>query len=289
MRAALLTLPLLVAVIGLNSHAQSDDLDTQVVLNTFKIGNPKSSATVFIMSRPAPDDEKKTQFFLVTALHVFSKMEGDEATLHLRKLVGKSGDEWVKAPTKIKVRQDGKDLWTKHPTADVAVMPFTPPADVPVRGLPLDLLATDEQLKLYEIHPGDTMKHVGYPHPNQFEANAAGFPIVRQGCIASYPLIPTAKNKTFICDFNTFEGNSGGPVYFTENNRYYGGQTQTGRVQLILGLLSLQHFLNDKFENPYESGVFKHRLGLGVIVQAPIVRETIELLFKAPDAPKSSK
>lgn len=284
----IIVLPLMcVLFAAFNLCAETDDLDTQLMLNTFKISNPKSSATVFVIVRPSPDDAKKNQYVLVSALHVFSKMEGDEATLYLRKKEGKDSDEWAKVAVKLKVREDGKALWTKHPNADVAVLPFSPPPDAPVAGLPLSLLATDEMLKHYEIHPGDTLKCTGYPHPNQFDTGAAWFPVVRQGCIAGFPLTPSTKYKTFLADFNTFEGNSGGPVYFTENNRYYGGKTQEGRIQFILGLLSLQHFINDKYDNVYESGTFRHRLCLGVIVNAAMIRETIELLPKS--ALKSEK
>ncbi len=260
-----------------SARCESDDLDTQLMLNTFKISNPKSSATVWAIARPAAE----TQVILVTAAHVFSKMEGDEATLNLRKKDDKDADIWVKSPIKIKVRNDGKPLWTKHPDADVAALFFTPGADNRIAGLSLDLLATDDTLKKNEIHPGDTLKCTGFPHPVQFNSGAAWFPVVRLGCIAGFPLTPMSKYKTFLADINIFEGNSGGALYFTEANRFVAGKTQPGRIQFIIGLLSEQHFINDKFDTTYESGQFKHRLGLGVIANSGMIRETIDLLLKS--------
>jgi hypothetical protein len=151
------------------ARCSSDDLDTQLMLNTFKISNAKSNATVWALARPAPD----TGVILVSAAHVFTKMEGDEATLNLRKKDFKDADLWVKEPVKIKIRNDGKALWTKHPDADVAVMLYAPPQGLAITGVSPELLATDEMLKQYEIHPGDTLKCTGYPHPVQFNSGSA--------------------------------------------------------------------------------------------------------------------
>lgn len=258
------------------------DLDTQLVQATFRIQNPKSSATVFFLTREVADgNSKKLQRILVTANHVLEKSEGDEATIFLRKKETKDGeDSWSKTPFKLKIRENGKALWTHPANLDVAVMSVTLPGDIEVPALPLDLLATDAALKKYEVHPGDTIKCVGYPHPNQFTPNEAWFPVVRHGCIASYPLVPTKKTRTFLADFNTFEGNSGGAIYLCECNRFFDGKTQDGRVGLILGLLSSQHFLDEKFTHVYESGTFRQRLGLGVILHASAIREAIDMLPK---------
>ena len=39
------------------------------------------------------------------------------------------------------------------------------------------------------------------------------------GRIASYPITPTSKTRTFLLDFEVFEGNSGGPVFLYERIR----------------------------------------------------------------------
>lgn len=271
-----LALLLAVAFAAPTPAAETGDLGTQLMLATFKLANPDSTGTAFILTRPAAGDAKKTQFILVTAAHVLDRMRGDEATLHFRKR--EADGRYVKLPLPLKIRQIGKPLWTKHPTADVAAMVVSLPAGVSVPEIPVGLLATDKELEQYEVHPGDAVRGIGFPHPNQFEASAGGFAVVRVGCIASYPLLPTATTKTFFCDLNVFEGDSGGAVYLSENHRYYGGKTSEGRVQLILGLVSGQQFLDEEFHMAYQTAKFRHRLGLGIVVHAAAIREALALL-----------
>ena len=274
----------LVAALSLLCSAtlSAGDLNTDLTLCTFKLTNPGSTATGFILTRPLPSDRTKTQFLLITAEHVLSAMKGDEATIIYRK---PDGDGFVKREARIKVRQGGKNLWTRHPSADVAVLPVSPPSDVPLPSIPIGVLASDEDLKRYEVHPGDSIRALGYPHANQFEANGAGFPVCRLGCISSYPLLPTRKTRTFLYDTNVFEGVSGGPVYLSETNRFYGGRAQSGRVQLILGLTSGQHWLNESYNMVYGAGTIRQRLELAIAVHASAIREVIDLLPQPTTAP----
>jgi len=256
--------------------AATDDLDTRLMLATVKLTNPESTAGGFILSRPAPKNSKMTQYILVTAGHVFRGMKGEEATVVYRQ--PDAGGGYTKLPIKIKIRQGEKPLWTKHPQADVTVLYLSPPAKAAVPSVPVDLLASDADLLKYEIHPGDQLKCIGFPH--RFEANDAGFGVLRTGSIAGFPLLPTMKTKTFLADVNTFEGDSGSPVYLTETSRFYAGKVQPGRVQLILGLMSGQHFIDEDIKMLYESRKVKHRLGLGVVEHATFIREAIDLLPK---------
>ncbi|MGD0093808.1 MAG: hypothetical protein ABSE73_28195, partial [Planctomycetota bacterium] len=161
--------------------AEVDELNTAMVLGTFKISDSKTNGTAFILNRPAPDDPKKTQAVLVTARHVLSGMQGDEATVFLRKKIAEG--QYEKTPLKFKIRQGDKKLWTEHPTEDVAVIPISLPQETEHPNLPLELLASDESLKTLGIHPGTAIRCAGYPHAGQFEASPAGFPMVRIGCI----------------------------------------------------------------------------------------------------------
>lgn len=262
--------------------AEGTDLDTQLMLGTVKVSDPDSTGTAFILSRTDPDNPKGTQFLLVTAEHVLGRTKGDEVSVVFHKRDAEGG--YAKSPSKVKVRKSGKPLWTKHPTVDVAVMPITPPADAFTPSLAIDLLASDVDLARYEIHPGDIFRCIGYPHPNLFESGDSGFGVVRSGCIASYPLLPTRKSKSFLGDFNIFEGDSGAPVYLAENARVYGAKPETGRVRLILGLVSGQHFIDEEFKMIYQNGKFRHRMGLGIIMHASAIKEAIDLLNPAKEA-----
>ncbi len=256
--------------------ADADDLGTRLMHSTFKLTNGKTNGTVFLLSRPKPDGQPQT--ILITAAHVVEQMEGEEVDLVTRK--PRPDDSVEKVPVKVRLRQEGKPLWAKHPALDVAALAIALPKEVEPPLLSVELLATDDMLKQYEVHPGDLLRCVGYPHSGQFEANAAGFPVARLGCLASFPLVPTKETNGFLFDFNVFEGDSGAPVYLEEHNRFYAGKTQEGRVQLIMGLISGQHMIDEQYKMIYQSGMTRHRMGLAIVMHAVSIREAIELLPK---------
>jgi hypothetical protein len=179
--------------------------------------------------------------------------------------------EFARAPAPLKMRREGKALWTQHPQQDVAVIGIEPPAGIDVPRLGTDVLLTAEELK--EVEPGDLVRCVGFPHASIFEPSQAAFPIVRLGCIASYPLLPIDKQPTFLVDYNAFEGDSGGPVWFKKSEP----AGAKGALRIV-GLVHGQHFLNQRFDFVYESGEFRKQLGLGIVVHAEAIRETIALV-----------
>jgi Trypsin-like peptidase domain len=252
--------------------AKADDLNTDLMKATFKLANDKSTATAFLLSRPVPGNSEKPQFILVTAAHVFEQMAGNEATLILRRQ--ESEGVYKKVPVNVTVRRGGKPLWTKHPSADVAVLVIVPPSGTEIPSLPVDLLATDDTLKKYALHPGDMLRCLGYPH--RVEANGAGFPILRSGPVATFPLTPTEVNKTFLLSVNTFEGDSGGPVYLAEASRAVEGRRQPEEVRLIVGLVTGMQFLDEEAKMIYGTMRVRHRLGLAIVVHATFIRETIK-------------
>jgi hypothetical protein len=274
----LLTIPLGCLLLASPVLAEDDDLNSQLMQATFKLGNDKSVATCFLLSRPSPDDAGKSQVILVTAGHVFENMGGDEATLFMRKK--ESEGAYKKEPITLQIRKEGKPLWVKHPEADVAAMYVEAAIPPEIPALSIDLLATDDTLKKYAIHPGDALRCLGYPH--RFEVNEAGFPVLRMGTIASFPLVPTKVTRTFLFSYNTFEGDSGGPVYIAESNRECGGNKEPGEVRLILGLVSGQHFIDEDTRTAYETRRVRHQLGLAIVVHAVFIRETIALLPPKP-------
>jgi hypothetical protein len=259
--------------------AQDDDLNTQLMRATVKIGHDKSTGTGFFLCRPDPGEPKRDQFLLVTANHVFEKMTpGDEATLYFRKKEAEG--VYKKLPTKLAIRTGGKPRWTKHPSEDVAVLVVVPPEGADLAKLPPDLLATDEALKKYGVHPGDTLACLGFPH--QVEANEAGFPVLRSGPVASFPLTPAKANKSFLVSTNTFEGDSGGPVYLADPKRAVVGKDRPEKAQLVLGLVTGQHFLDEEVKMVYGAMKVRHRLGLAIVVQASFIRDTIDRLARTP-------
>lgn len=249
------------------------ELNTVLMNCTFKIEGDKQVGTGFIIGRPMKSDSTRAFYVLVTANHVLDTIKLDEATLHLRI---KAGDSFRRLPRALKIRDHGKALWTKHPEVDVAAMYVSLPNEVQFDLLPLAFLATDSVFKQFEIHPGDQLFSLGYPYGA--EGNDVGFPILRSGHIASYPLLPVKLVKKYLFDFQVFGGNSGGPVYFVESNRNYAGGTHIGKIQFIAGIVIQEKIVRERVTSLSEVRDVKYPLALAVVVHAQYILETIELL-----------
>jgi len=276
------SLLIVAVVVSLLPHAvvsADDNLSTQLMQCSFKITDGHTNGTGFVLD--ASKEDSPSRWVLVTAAHVFEQIKEDEATLIVRKPA--PNDSYTKHNHRFRIRRDENRLWAKHPTQDVAAIQLSLPADVPLPRLPVECLATDELLKRYEVQPGDIVRCVGFPHAGQFEPNAAGLPLVRIGCIASYPLLPTKQTRTFLYDFNTFEGDSGAAVYLDDARRILSGNAEGERVRLILGVIHGQHFIDEKFKTIYQSGLTRHRMGLSIVVHATAIRETLDRLEATGD------
>ncbi len=101
------------------------------------------------------------------------------------------------------------------------------------------------------------MLALGYPWG--MSANTAGFPILRAGKVASYPIAPTREFPTFLLDFSVFPGNSGGPVFVKK------GEGDAAHL-LITGVMTQQLEMNDR------------SLEIGVVTQAEYIRQAITQL-----------
>lgn len=248
--------------------AAAGDLTTDLMESTFRISGPAegsgaiAAGTVFFLSRMAKAG--KPAPVMVTAAHVLAGISGDNAVLLLRKRL--PDGELRSFEHAVKIRDRGVPLWRGHPDAevDVAVLPLELPAEAQTSRVSVDLLATDEVFSRYEIHPGDELLSLGYPYG--LPANAAGFPILRSGKIASYPLIPAKKHRTFLYDVQAHSGNSGGPVYFTASSRTYGGSHKVREISFIAGLVITQAVVEGR------------SLELAAVVPAQFIREAIETL-----------
>ena len=169
-----------------------------------------------------------------------------------------------------------KPLWTRHPDRDVAAIVIQAPPEFARAAIPLAWLAGDETFARYALGPGDEMMALGFPRG--LAANQAGFPILRSGRVASYPLSPSTAFPTFLLDFSVFPGNSGGPVFMAEGARRRPGAAETQEVQFIAGMLTQQVELSGE------------RLEIGIVTQARFIRETIAMLDGVkPPPPRPSE
>ena len=253
-------------------HAEQPDLGIVLMRSTFKLeginrkGRPVFG-TVFAIGKPTAGHKQQFTCALVSAAHVFEQISADTATLVLR---APHGVGFKRMPLAVRVRQNGRPLWVRHEEVDVAAMLVELPREVDLCMVSTEVLATDRLLQEYQIKPGDELCVLGFPYG--LESNDAGFPILRSGRIANYPITPTAVTRTFLLDFPALEGNSGGPVFLSAENRIVRGRTRPGLTQLVMGLVLQEVQAEDTVR-----GV-SHSLRLGNVVHAGFIRDLLDRL-----------
>lgn len=245
------------------------DLSVDLIKATVQLEQPlgdgsRTVGTGFLVSAPTPDGKPRT--ILVTAAHVLERMPSMSARIGYR-IQGSEG-VWRYDPEALKIRDGDHPLWTKHPTRDVAAMVVEAPPEFAKAAIPLNYLAQDDTFNRYNLGPGDEMMALGFPRG--LSANTAGFPILRSGRVASYPLAPASNFPTFLMDFSVFPGNSGGPVFMAEGARRRPGASESQEVQFVAGLLTQQVELSGE------------RLEIGIVTHAKFIRETLALLDQLP-------
>ncbi|ODT87951.1 serine protease [Phenylobacterium sp. SCN 70-31] len=236
-----------------------DLIHATVRLEQARGGGVSTVGTGFVLS--ATDADGRPQTILVTADHVFKRMPGDKVKVGFR-VAGDDG-AWRYAPVSVRIRgAEGEPLWTAHPMQDVAAIAL--PEGVPRAAVPVARLATSQTVSRLDLEPGDEMMVLGYPQG--FASNSAGFPILRSGRVASYPLSPPARYPTFMLDVSVYGGNSGGPVYVV--------RSINGRPPevILTGVLTQEFRMND------------NRLEIGNVTQAAYVAETLSLMKGAATA-----
>jgi hypothetical protein len=252
------------------------ELNTVLMESTFKIEGDNSVGTAFIVGRPSERDTAIAYYVLVTAAHVLNDIESDSARITLR--VKDSDGTYERFPYWIRIRHNNRPIYVCHDEVDVAAMYIGLPKKVSIPLLTTDFLADDHEYSEFDIHPGDRLMCLGYPLGA--EANDIGFPILRSGIIASYPIFPVKYTRTLLYDVEIFKGNSGGPVYFAESGRTYKGALHAATIQFIVGLISKERLMIEALPSQYKLTVEQTRLGLAEVVHAIYIKETIEKLPK---------
>ncbi|NMC21139.1 MAG: trypsin-like peptidase domain-containing protein [Thermogutta sp.] len=246
----------------------AEGFPTTVLWATVKVVNPGSTATAVLVRSPAGKP------VLLSANHVFAAMQGDECTviLHRKDENGK----FQTNPKPLAIRRDGKPLWRQHPAVDLAAIPVPFSDEDNPAVLPWESLASAEDLEGLALQPGDMVRGIGFPHGNAFKGNPLEFGVVRLGCLAGYPLLPIEPGRTFLLDMNTFEGDSGGPVYVWDLQNAKDVDRGPKKDGSILGIVVAQHFIDEEYKLIYGSGKYRHRMGLAIVVPAPFAREIVE-------------
>jgi S1-C subfamily serine protease len=249
------------------------DLAVDLMHATVQLEQPlgdgtRTVGTGFLISDPGPDGRPRT--VLVTANHVLAGMPSTTARIGYR--IANADGSWSYSPQPLKIRDPaGRELWTHHPSRDVAAIVIQAPPEFAKAAIPKSYLASDETFVQNRVEAGDEMMALGFPRG--LAANQAGFPILRSGRVASYPIAPAKIFPTFLLDFSVFPGNSGGPVFMTEQDRRANEQGAADRpTEFIAGLLTQQVELN------------KERLEIGIVTHAKFIRETLARIDN-PQAP----
>ncbi|AMS29426.1 MAG TPA: peptidase S1 [Hyphomonadaceae bacterium] len=237
------------------------DLNMALMRATFKLDQRQDDGattvgTGWLVRLPGADGH----LALVTASHVLDRMKQEQASIHWRRM--DADGRWHREPAPIRIRDGvGTPLWHRHVDRDIAAIAIDPPAHTHDWAIGFDQLADDEALKSYDVQPGDEMLALGYPRG--LSANEIGFPILRAGRVASYPLWPSADFPTFLMDFAVFAGNSGGPVYMSDRARKRVGARDFHEAQFVAGLLAQQVVLTDE------------RLEIGIVLHAAFIRQCL--------------
>jgi hypothetical protein len=269
---------LLFAVIARVCFAQGkdDEFNTLLMKSTFMIQGPAAGkpgftnyGTGFLLAKPTQGENRQVDPILITAAHVLDEIEGDQAiiSLHNRRLDG----AYDNLNHHFYIRNSGKPLYSRHPSADVAAMYIDIPPNLPISVLTTDFLVDDKRIEKLELHPEDGVFCLGFPLAI---SGPGGFPLPRAGRLGSYPLTPMKSVKEWVIDMLIFPGNSGGPVYFYFENRLYGNLFRAGAERGVLGLVTEEiHSVMPLFA--------KTPLAYGIIVPAEFIRDTMDLLPSA--------
>ncbi len=260
----LLTALFLAAALLLPCVSPAQTAAERLTQATFKIFNTDSTATGFLVRDPAPD-AALTNVLLVTAGHTFVKAKGDSVLLVCR--VKSEAGAWQRLDYKIPIREGTRALWTSHPSQDVAVIRCALPPQAIFEALPLAALADEKTSAARGLSVGSRLFYAGYPH--QTEANAAGFPLLRDGVASGYPLFPASLYPLFLFSAATFAGDSGAPVALADT---------ADPQPLIIGLIVTRTQQNDHLKSPEWDVTFKRDMDLGSLLHAAYIRETIALL-----------
>ena len=196
-----------VVVLSTGLHAHANDALEKALGAVFRITNGRSSGTGFLVAIPGRDDHSSV--VLVTAAHVFEEMGGAECQLILR--TQSADGSYARRDTPITIREHGAPNWKRHPEMDVAALEIRLPGDLAVTPLDFEQLADAAWVAEKKLRVGQRVCIASYPA--QLAANDAGWPVLRHGAVASYPLSPVSQVKTLLVDANTFGGDSGAPVF----------------------------------------------------------------------------
>lgn len=250
----------IVGLVLADRTAFAADVAEFVLRATARVTDGNRSGTGFFVKLPeVPAGKQNT--VLVTAAHALEEMTGPNGKLILRS--GNDLDGYQRRETELPLRTGDQRLWLVHPANDLAVMGVTLPNDVDAQPFELHQLAEPKHLAEKVVRVGQEVLIPCFPA--QVEANPAGWPLLRKGSLATHPLTPVERAPTMFVDYSHFGGDSGAPVVATVNGE-----------PLVVGVVFAMLRITDKTTTTFEERTVHTPMGLGIAVQAPLIRQTID-------------
>lgn len=251
------------------SVAQAGDDACRMALRaTFRLHGGGQSGTAFAVAVPAAGG-RAAAVLLVSAAHTFEKMQGDAATAVLR---APAAAGWERRDSPVQIRSGASPNWVRHAKADVAVLPWTVPDGVDLAPIPLASIATGAEFDAGRVAVGQRVRVACFPA--QTEGNAAGWPVLRTGTIASHPLAPAATLERIFVDYAHYAGDSGAAVLTDDD--------QAG--PLLIGVVVAMQRQTDRVTSPFEEKTVHTPLGLAITVPSPLLLETVDRWCEPPAA-----
>jgi hypothetical protein len=244
--------------------------------SSFAGSNSVTTGTALLLSKPSIKYPGANLNLLITANHVLAGIKGETATVNLRSK--DVTNAWQKTPLSFPIRNGMNELWVRGADQDIAAMFIVVPTQLqPKSEASTELLASERELRHLMIHPGQQLSCLGYPLG--FEGNPAGFPILRTGTVASYPLTPITNYPTFMFNFEVFGGNSGGPVYLSSPARLYDENAAAdATIDVILGIVVLDATFNETAAITGKPRSTATSVGISTVVQSQVIRDLIAAL-----------
>lgn len=237
------------------------DVAESAVRATVRVYRGPQSGTGFVVELNDGEGAER-QHVLVTAAHAFEQMPGATCVVVLRE--SDERGRFVRREVELAIRDGEKPLWVSHPEVDVAVIGVALPEGVAVEPFSEDQVGEAALAEERKVRVGQEVFVACFPAKT--EANAAGFPVLRRGVIATYPLTPVGDVKTMFVDYSQFGGDSGAAVV-----------TSVEGEPTVVGLVIAMQRQTDRVVMPFEERTMHTPLGLAIAVQSPLIRDTIKL------------
>ncbi|HEV7279379.1 MAG TPA: hypothetical protein VGN57_04120 [Pirellulaceae bacterium] len=259
------TLLLLAAALGFPGGSDAAEPLEDAIRGTIRITEGGHSATAFVVDLGKAEEETR-RYAIVASTRVFRETEESICTLHFRVAHQESG--YTRLNLGLRIRKGDEPLWVQHPTADVAAIFVDLPDVADVVPFKVEQIATEKFFDSKRIGVG---QEVYIPcFPAKVESNDAGFPVLRKGSIASYPLNRPSVGDGILIDYPYFGGDSGAPVTVIVDDR-----------PIVIGVAVGMLRQVEELESEFEERTTHTPISLAGAARSVLILETLDRLKKS--------